>query len=54
VSSLVTRASDGLVFVTLTAAPTGRPAWAAGTHYFMIAAENSEAGKKQFAMLLAA
>jgi len=49
------RDSDGLIYVTLDRAPTTpRPACAASTSYYMIARENSEVGKRQYAMLLAA
>jgi len=54
VSSVIARASDGLIFVYVNATPTGRPSCAAGTAYWMIHDENSEAGKKQYALLLTA
>lgn len=54
VKYLIQRASDGLAYVVINGTPTGtRPACATGS-YWMIANESSEAGKKQFAMLLAA
>ncbi|HKS72845.1 MAG TPA: hypothetical protein VJQ82_06570 [Terriglobales bacterium] len=51
---VITRASDGLVYVNIVGTPTGRPTCAQGTTYWMIANENSETGKKQYAMLVAA
>jgi hypothetical protein len=54
VNQLIQRASDGLVYVVINGTATGtRPACATGI-YWMVANENSEAGKRQFAMLLAA
>jgi hypothetical protein len=45
--------ADGLIYVTLNANITGSPGCA--THsYFIIYNENSDAGKRQFAMLVAA
>lgn len=47
------RASDGLIYFFLDGTASNRPACA--THaYWMIADENSETGKRQLAMLLAA
>jgi hypothetical protein len=54
VSTIVARASDGLTYVYVNATATGRPSCAAGTAYWIIRDENSEAGKKQYAMLLTA
>ena len=54
VSSVLVRASDGLVSFTLSGAPkTDSPACAT-YGYWMIKDENSEVGKKQYAMVLAA
>lgn len=53
VTGLIVRSSDGLVYVTLSGTRTGGPTCATYP-YFMIADENSNSGKKQFAMLLAA
>src|SRR6185436_9111978 len=53
ISYLVQRSSDGLIYMSINGATVGSPACATGA-YFMIANETSEAGKKQFAMLLAA
>jgi len=53
VDQVIQRASDGLTYVYINGTPTGSPA-CAGRTYFIIADENSEAGKKQFAMLLVA
>lgn len=53
VSWIMERASDGLTYVSVSGTPSGQPSCA--THgYWMIADENSEAGKKQYAMLLEA
>ena len=54
VASLIVRDSDGLVHVYLSTPPTSRPPCAATTVYWMIPNENSETGKKLYAMLLAA
>lgn len=54
VSYLYVRDSDGLIYVYLTGTPSGRPACAASTAYWMVPNENSETGKKLFALLLAA
>ncbi|UJB19490.1 MULTISPECIES: hypothetical protein [Lysobacter] len=51
---IYTRGGDGLVYVTLDGASTGRPACAATTLYWAIKSENTDAGKRQFAQLLAA
>ncbi len=53
VNWVMARASDGLTYVSVTGTASGQPSCA--THgYWMIADENSEAGKKQYAMLLEA
>jgi hypothetical protein len=54
VNTVIQRASDGLTYVLLNGTATTRPGCATGTSYYMLANENSEAGKKQFAMLLLA
>ncbi|MEN3157329.1 hypothetical protein ABC502_02980 [Alkalimonas sp. NCh-2] len=54
VNHLLVRASDGLVYFYLEgSAKTNSPA-CARNDYWMIRDENSEVGKKQYAMLLAA
>ena len=53
ISSLRTRATDGLQIVTIQGPFSGRPSCAT-YDYFMIRDEKSEAGKAQFAMLMAA
>jgi hypothetical protein len=45
--------SDGLIWVVLEGTHTGKPACATG-NYWMIKDENSEYGKKQYSMILAA
>ncbi|MDP5278255.1 hypothetical protein Q9Q95_04905 [Sphingomonas sp. DG1-23] len=54
VKSLVVRASDGLQYVVIESAFSGRAACAANTSYYMIADEHSDAGKSQMAILLSA
>src|SRR5688572_12712122 len=54
VANVIVRDSDGLTYVTLSTAPTGRPACAANTAYWMIPNESSETGKKMYALLLSA
>lgn len=54
VGSLFVRDSDRLTYVHVAGTATNRPACAASTTYWMIPNENSEAGKKLYAMLLAA
>ena len=54
ITSLVFRASDGLVYFYLEGSPSARPACAQGQVYWVIRDEKSEAGKRQIAMLLAA
>lgn len=53
VDTLITRASDGLTYVQINAVASGHPSCATGS-YWIIKDESSEAGKKQYAMLLAA
>jgi hypothetical protein len=51
VQEVLVRASDGLVYVVINGTPSGQPACA--THaYWMIMSETSDAGHKQYAMLL--
>lgn len=54
VSSVQVRDSDGLIVVFVNGTNTGRPACAASTTYWIIPNENSESGKKLYALLLAA
>jgi hypothetical protein len=54
VSTLIVRDTDGLVYVVLSSPPTGRPSCASATPYWMIPNENSETGKKLYALLLSA
>ncbi|MFN4290098.1 MAG: hypothetical protein ACK4E7_04375 [Permianibacter sp.] len=53
VEKLVARDSDGLVYMTMSGIPSGKPACAKNS-YWMIKNENSESGKRQFAVLTAA
>lgn len=46
--------ADGLHYVIVEGAPTGRAACAASQSYYMIADEHSDAGKSQMAVLLSA
>src|SRR5262245_50417178 len=54
ITSLIARDSDGLVYVEIAGTPTGRPACASNSTYFMIPNENLETGKRLFALLLGA
>lgn len=55
VSQLIVRASDGLVFVYLNGGPiSNRAVCSANTTYWIIKDETSNAGKQQFAQLMAA
>lgn len=54
VSALIVRDSDGLTYVQVAGTITNRAPCAASTVYWMIPNENSEAGKKLYAMLLGA
>ncbi|TDQ51313.1 hypothetical protein EV696_101287 [Permianibacter aggregans] len=53
IAAVRSRASDGLVWINLTGPRVNKPACAL-YDYMMIKDENSETGKKQFAMLLQA
>jgi hypothetical protein len=53
ITALEVRASDGLVYLTVEGERSGKPACA--THdYWIVKAENSPAGQRQYAMLVAA
>lgn len=54
VGSVIVRASDGLTYFTLIGAPKSDSPACAKIGYWMIKDENSEVGKKQYAMVLAA
>jgi len=54
VSKVVIRASDGLVYFFMDGPSTARPACVSNMLYWMIRDENSTAGKRQLAALLAA
>jgi len=54
VANLIVRDSDGLVYVQLATPPTSRASCAATTTYWMIQNENSDSGKRLYAVLLAA
>jgi len=54
VTYVVVRDSDGLIYFWLTGTHANRPACAASHDYWMIANENSETGKRHFAMLMLA
>jgi hypothetical protein len=53
INQIIQRASDGLTYVVINGTISGQPACATAG-YFMIQNENSESGKKQFAMLMLA
>ncbi len=53
INALHIRASDGLIYFTLNGPKTGSPA-CAQVAYWMVKDENSAAGKRQYAALLAA
>ncbi len=53
ISSVIVRQSDGLTYFYMNGTPTGKPA-CAGRPYWMIKDENSEVGKKLYALLLTA
>jgi hypothetical protein len=54
IDKLIVRDTDGLTYVQLTTSPASRASCAAATTYWMIQNENSESGRKLYAMLLAA
>jgi hypothetical protein len=54
ITNLIFRDVDGLVYVIVSGAPSGRPQCAAGTSYWMVPNENSDSGKRMVAALLAA
>jgi len=54
ISYLYVRDSDGLVYVHVAGAITDRAACASTTGYWMVPNENSETGKKLYALLLSA
>lgn len=51
-TAIIVRASDGLIHFYMDGARTAKPACA--NAYWMIKAENSETGKRQFSMLMQA
>lgn len=53
VTRVMARASDGLTYFFMSGAASGRPSCATNS-YWMIKDENSAAGKRQIAMLIAA
>lgn len=53
VTELITRANDGLIYFFMSGPASGRPGCATAP-YWMIKDENSPAGKRQLAILLAA
>lgn len=53
ITQVITRASDGLVYFFMSGSPSDRPS-CARISYWMIKDENSAAGKRQLAVLLAA
>jgi hypothetical protein len=54
VTDVIVRASDGLIYFSLNGTTTGSPNCAVGGGYWVIKDENSNSGKQQYAMLLAA
>jgi len=54
ITSVVVRQSDGLTYFYTDGTPTGRPACAAATTYWMIKDEDSEAGRRLYSMILTA
>ena len=54
VTSVVTRDSDGLTYAVVAGTPANRASCAAATSYWIVAAETTESGKKQYALLLSA
>lgn len=53
VASVLVRQSDGLTYVYINGTAAGKPACAVNS-YWMISAENSDAGKRLYALLLSA
>lgn len=53
ITTIVKRASDGLTYLWMNGSRTSKPGCAAGS-YWIVANENSDAGKQQIAMLTAA
>jgi hypothetical protein len=53
ITAIVVRDSDGLIYFNLTGTPSGKPVCAT-YGYWIIRNENSETGKRQYALLLAA
>lgn len=53
ITSLIVRASDGLVYFTINGEAQHKPA-CAGHSYWMIRDENSNTGKQQYSLLLSA
>ena len=53
-TTLIVRASDGLVFFNLSGAYIDKPACAGNYDYWMITDENSNTGKQQLSLLMAA
>jgi hypothetical protein len=54
VSTLIVRASDGLVYFTVKGAPIANAPSCATHGYWMIKDENSNVGKQQYALILSA
>lgn len=54
VTHVVTRDSDGLTYAVVAGTPSNRASCAAATSYWIVAAETTESGKKQYALLLSA
>lgn len=54
VTSVVTRDSDGLTYAVVAGTANNRATCASATSYWMISAEATENGKKQYALLLSA
>jgi hypothetical protein len=54
INYLIVRDSDGLVYVHLSGTPTGRPACASTSTYWIIPNETNDSGKRLYALLLAA
>src|SRR5882672_3886970 len=54
VTQIFLRDSDGLMYVALSGTPSGRPACASATNYWMVPNETTDSGKRLYAALLAA